>query len=82
MRNLDNFDTTDQVGSVLFKNKYKISMNKFLLVFRSRTFWAAVVLFLVAGVDGIKDLIPEALQLPINGLLTLLVGYFRVNPKV
>ena len=56
--------------------------DKIVRAFKSRTFWSAVVMFLVAGVDGIKDLIPEALQLPIDGVLTLLVGYFRVNPKV
>lgn len=57
-------------------------MNKYLGLLKSRTFWSAVVLFLVAGVDGIKDLIPHAVQLPLDVVLTALVGYFRANPKV
>lgn len=56
--------------------------NKIIAVLKSRTFWTAVVLFLVAGVEGIRDMIPAAAQTPINFILTILIGYFRVNPKV
>ncbi len=75
-------DKTSQVGDVglLEYLGYK-DMNKIKSVLKSRTFWTAVILFLVAGVDGIKDLIPQVLQLPLEGLLTLLVGWFRVNPR-
>lgn len=57
-------------------------MDKIKLALKSRTFWTVVVLFIVGGFDGVKDLIPQALQLPLEGFLTLLAGYFRVNPKV
>lgn len=56
-------------------------IKKILSALKSRTFWTVVVLFLVSGVDGIRETIPEGLQLPIDGFLTILAGYFRVNPR-
>lgn len=52
-------------------------MNK---IFKSRTFWAAVIAFLVAVVPQAEELLGGAFE-PVMGLLTLLVGYFKVNPS-
>lgn len=55
---------------------------KIILALKSRTFWSAVALFVVSGIDGVKDLIPVSAQLPIDAILTAMVGYFRVNTRV
>ncbi len=54
---------------------------KIIQALQSRTFWTGVLLFLVAGVEGIRDMIPASLQLPISAVLAILVGYFRVSPR-
>lgn len=56
-------------------------MNKILVLLKSRTVWTIVVLFLVSGVEGIKDMIPVAAQTPVQFILSALAAYFRVNPK-
>lgn len=56
-------------------------MKKILMALKSRTVWTVVVLFLVSGVQGIQDLLPASAVVPIQGLLTFLVAYFRVTPK-
>ena len=55
--------------------------SKILAALKSRTVWTGVVLFLVAGVDGIKDLIPQTIQMPLDIVLTYLIVHFRVNAK-
>jgi len=56
-------------------------MNKIKSALSSRTVWSAIVLFLVAGFQGVQDLLPPALVTPVLGVLTALVAYFRVNPR-
>jgi len=56
-------------------------MQKVLQALSSRTVWSAILMFLVAGVTGVQDLLPADLVTPVLGLLTLAVAYFRVNPQ-
>lgn len=52
-----------------------------LKIVKSRQFWTIVVLFVINGVEGVKDVIP-VLALPyINTVLGLLALYFRIKPK-
>jgi len=57
-------------------------MIDFKKVFSSRTVWVVVVLFLVNGVTGVREFIPEGLLPIIDAVLSLSAVYFRVNTKV
>jgi len=57
-------------------------MIDFKKVFSSRTVWTIVVLFLINGVGGIREFIPEGLLPVIDAVLGLAAIYFRVSPKV
>ena len=49
-------------------------------IFKSRTVWVIVVMFLINGVAGIRAQIPEG-KLPfIDGVLSMAAIYFRVAP--
>ena len=55
-----------------------------LKLFKSRTFWTIVALFLVNGVTGIRDIIAEShpASLPaLDAVLSLAAIYFRAKPK-
>ena len=54
----------------------------FKKVFSSRTVWVIIVLFLVNGVSGIREFIPEGLLPVIDAVLGLAAVYFRVAAKV
>jgi len=49
---------------------------------KSRTVWTIVILFVINGIGGIRDLIPSGLLPIIDALLSILAVYFRVNPKM
>ena len=55
---------------------------KILNIFRSRTVWVIIVLFLINGISGIRDFIHPTLLPLIDGLLGIAAIYFRVNPRV
>jgi len=48
---------------------------------KSRTVWTVIVLFIINGVAGIAEFIPESILPAINGVLGILAIYFRVKPK-
>jgi hypothetical protein len=49
-------------------------------ILKSRTVWTVVVMFLINGLTGIRDLIP-AVALPfVDLVLGALAIYFRANP--
>ena len=50
-------------------------------IFKSRTVWTIVVLFLINGVQGIHSMIPAELLPFIDGILSMLAIYFRVAPR-
>jgi len=49
-------------------------------IFKSKTVWMVVLMFLTSGIDGIREYIPVAFQPLLTALLGLLAVYFRVNP--
>lgn len=75
-------DKTSQVGEELlnYKLNYK-RMSKLKLLYSSRTFWTVVVLFLFNGFQAIASYFSPNLVVLINGLLGILVAYFKVNPS-
>ena len=55
---------------------------KILNIFKSRTVLIIIVLFIINGISGIREFIP-GLWLPmIDGGLSLLAIYFRINQRV
>jgi len=56
-------------------------MDKVKMALGSRTVWSAVVMFLVAGVSAVQDVIPDGYVTVIQAVLTALTVYFRVNPQ-
>ena len=48
---------------------------------KSRTVWTVVVLFIINGISGIREIIPATALPIIDAVLSLLAIYFRVNPK-
>ena len=63
-RAYEEYDISDEIGSVNYQSKLYNKMNKIGKIFSSRTVWSVVVLFVVNGVTGIHDFIPESI-LPI-----------------
>lgn len=48
---------------------------------KSRTVWTFVVLFILNGIDGVRDSIPANVMDVLNPILTIVGMYFRVTPK-
>ena len=51
-------------------------------IFKSRTVWTIIILFIVNGIQGIHSYIPTDIMPIVNALLGLAAIYFRVKPKV
>lgn len=56
-------------------------MEKLSVAFRSRTTWTVVLMFVLAGFEGVRAFIPVELQTYVFGALGMLATYFRVNVK-
>jgi hypothetical protein len=56
-------------------------MEKLLSYLKSRTVLTVILIFLVNGVAGVQEFIPEAYLPIVNAILSLLTIYFRVSPK-
>ena len=50
-------------------------------ILKSRTVWTIILLFIINGVSGIRDLIPAGILPIIDALLSILAIYFRIAPK-
>lgn len=50
-------------------------------IFKSRTFWTVVVMFVVGGGTAIDPVLPVAIQVPVMGLLGVAAIYFHINPS-
>lgn len=50
-------------------------------IFKSRTFWTIVVMFLTGGVNAIVEFIPSEIQAVVMAGLAALASYFHVNPS-
>jgi hypothetical protein len=46
---------------------------------KSKTFWSAVLLFLFNGFNAVSGSVPSAYSVPINFVLTALIGYFHLS---
>ena len=56
-----------------------LNMMKYL---KSRTVWTVVFMFALNIVQAFEQSIPSDTYMLVNGLLTTLAVYFRVNPQV
>lgn len=56
-------------------------MNKLKLALKSRTAWTVVVMFVLNGVTGVRELVPPTLLPLLDAALGILAIYFRVNRK-
>ncbi len=56
-------------------------MQKISLALRSRTTWTIVVIFIINGVQGIREFIPPGLLTFVDLALSYAAVYFRVNRK-
>lgn len=56
-------------------------MNKIKLALHSRTVWTIVLLFLINGITGVQEFIPENLLSVLTPVLSLIAIYFRVNTQ-
>ncbi len=51
-------------------------------IYKSRTVWTFVVLFIVNGITGVRELLPGFWLPLVDVVLTLAGIYFRAKPKV
>ena len=56
-------------------------MNTLFGYLKSRTVWTLIILFVINGIEPIRESIPGNLLPIIDGVLGILGVYFRVNPK-
>ena len=82
----EKIDLADLYSLVIaeFKGRVKPkenNMDTFLKLIKSRQFWTLAVLFIINGVSGIREAIPVGVLPYIDGLLGMLVIYFRISPK-
>ena len=57
-------------------------MQTVLKALRSRTVWAGILLFLLSGVEGVREMVSAEWLTPLSAILAVLVGYFRARPRV
>ena len=69
--------TTKGRQSKIIKLKYMDIKN----IFKSRTVLVIILLFIINGIEGIREFIPVGLLPLIDGVLGILAIYFRVKPK-
>ena len=48
---------------------------------KSRTVWVVVILFVINGIAGVREFIPAGWIPLIDGLLSILAIYFRIDQK-
>jgi len=52
-----------------------------LKIFRSRTVWVFIALFVINGIEGVRELFPGAWLPAVDAVLGLAGIYFRKNTK-
>ncbi len=57
-------------------------LDKIIKIGKSRTVITIIVLFVINGIGGVKDLIPPEYLPVIDFILSGLAVYFRATPKV
>lgn len=63
------------------KNREEVDQLSFLKIFKSRTVWTVIVIFVINGVQSITAYIPVEWLPLVNGLLGIAAIYFRVNTR-
>jgi hypothetical protein len=53
----------------------------FYSIFKSRTFWTLVAVFIVNGGQAIAPMLSPDVQIAVNGFLLMLATYLHVNPS-
>lgn len=61
---------------LLFLQTY---MNKLSLAIRSRTVWTIVALFVINGIEGIREFFSPQVLTVVDAVLGLTAVYFRLN---
>ena len=60
---------------------YYKNMTTIKQILSSRTVWTVIVIFIINGVAGIRQYIPADWLPVVNGILSLLAIYFRIDQK-
>lgn len=55
--------------------------DSFLKALKSRTVWTVVVLFIFSGLEGVRETVGADWARLVDGLLSFMAIYFRVNAK-
>ena len=50
-------------------------------IFKSRTFWTVVAMFVIGGLNAIMNVIPASLQTGLMAVLGIAATYFHINPS-
>jgi len=50
-------------------------------LFKSRTVWAIIAMFIIGGTEAVSGIIPPAFIPYVTGALGLLATYFKLNPS-
>ncbi len=56
-------------------------MEKIIKALSSRTVWVICLMFVIGGVEAISGVIPGSVMVPLQGFLSFLAIYFKVNPS-
>lgn len=56
-------------------------MKKILKGLKSKTFWTAVLMFILGGLQATTEFLPTRAFIAAEGILTFLVGYFKTHPS-
>jgi hypothetical protein len=56
-------------------------MNTLYKAIQSRTIWTIAVMFLIGGVQALQPIMDAETYVLLNGLMSLLAGYFRLNAR-
>jgi hypothetical protein len=56
-------------------------MNTILKALKSRTVWTVVAMFVIGGVEAISSTIPASSMVYVQGVLSLVAIYFKLNPS-
>lgn len=61
---------------------YTVYMNTLFKAIQSRTVWTIALMFIIGGVQAVEGILPADAFIALNGALSILAAYFRLNPKV
>ena len=56
-------------------------MNTLFGYLKSRTVWTLIILFVINGIEPIRELLPGVWLPLVDGVLGILGIYFRIKPK-